>query len=660
MKLKKIFILLINFLSPISIAISSNIELLTFSANITGENFYSENPFSGGYNKPKIQWVDWNNDGFDELFLLDEDGKLKYFNMCNNSNGGSCTLVDPFFQELNCASWFFFGDFDNDNMPELITQSIQNPTHLTYYENYNNILQIEALELTTNLNQFVTSEAVVTPTFADIDNDGDLDFFTGSVNGTLSFYENLGLENNIPVFVFRSNHWQDITIIGQSISTNRHGASAISFIDLDSDGDLDLTWGDYFQQSLYVVWNIGNNSEPHMNLENIVNNFPESPYTIETSGQNMPTFSDIDNDGDMDLFVTVLGGTYGFQTINNFYHFENIGNASNITFIEKTRNFLNCLDFNDNSSPVLVDIDDDGDDDLIIGNSFQTTSFPWNGRLKYLENRGTNKNPEYHIIDENFLGNLIGKDLTPTFVDIDNDGDLDIFVGETYGKVFFAENIGNSFQHQFNDFVNFLDIDVGYNSVPAFVDIDNDSDYDLFIGNSLGNLIYYKNIGSANNHNFALENDNFFNISVNGKSSPNFIDFDNDNDFDILVGSEYSGIYLYENTGDNEFCNFTINEEFPFPIIGNNLKITSNQSTPFINNLIIGNKLGGLFNFRFSICGSGDFDGDSILNINDIYTMVNIVVNGNINGDSICQGDSNLDGLLTILDILNFINDILN
>ena len=36
------------------------------------------------------------------------------------------------------------------------------------------------------------------------------------------------------------------------------------------------------------------------------------------------------------------------------------------------------------------------------------------------------------------------------------------------------------------------------------------------------------------------------------------------------------------------------------------------------------------------------------------------LVNGNINGDSICQGDSNLDGLLTILDILNFINDILN
>ena len=49
-----------------------------------------EGMISGGYNKPKIQWVDWNNDGFDELFLLDEDGKLirkgddKFVNLLRN------------------------------------------------------------------------------------------------------------------------------------------------------------------------------------------------------------------------------------------------------------------------------------------------------------------------------------------------------------------------------------------------------------------------------------------------------------------------------------------------------------------------------------------------------------------------------------------------
>ena len=38
-----------------------------------------DKPFQGGFNKPKIQWLDWNKDGIDDLFLLDEDGHLKYY-----------------------------------------------------------------------------------------------------------------------------------------------------------------------------------------------------------------------------------------------------------------------------------------------------------------------------------------------------------------------------------------------------------------------------------------------------------------------------------------------------------------------------------------------------------------------------------------------------
>ena len=36
-------------------------------------------PFLGGFNKPKIQWLDWNNDGLEDLFLLDEDSQLKLY-----------------------------------------------------------------------------------------------------------------------------------------------------------------------------------------------------------------------------------------------------------------------------------------------------------------------------------------------------------------------------------------------------------------------------------------------------------------------------------------------------------------------------------------------------------------------------------------------------
>ena len=48
-------------------------------------------PFQGGFNKPKIQWLDWDNDGDDDLFILDEDGQIKFF-----ENSESCFETDNY------------------------------------------------------------------------------------------------------------------------------------------------------------------------------------------------------------------------------------------------------------------------------------------------------------------------------------------------------------------------------------------------------------------------------------------------------------------------------------------------------------------------------------------------------------------------------------
>ena len=279
-----------------------------------------DSPFIGGFNKPKIQWIDWDDDNDTDLFLLDEDGCIKVFENHSSDWSYNYHLVESCFSNINNINWFYFADYDLDSDFDLITQDSENLDMLLYYQNTNNIYQ-EISNVSDGSGTNIVIQSVMTPTFADIDNDNDLDFFVGNVVGTISFYENVGLIGGMPTYNFITNFWEDIYIVGSS--QQRHGASAIAFIDLDNDNDLDLAWGDYYQQSLYIINNNGNENSPNMDSENVINQYPiESP--VLTAGLNMPSFTDVDEDGDSDLFVTVMSGAYGYQLINNFYFYENV------------------------------------------------------------------------------------------------------------------------------------------------------------------------------------------------------------------------------------------------------------------------------------------------------------------------------------------------
>ena len=53
----------------------------------------------------------------------------------------------------------------------------------------------------------------------------------------------------------------------------------------------------------------------------------------------------------------------------------------------------------------------------------------------------------------------------------------------------------------------------------------------------------------------------------------------------------------------------------------------------------------------------GDVNGDGVLNVLDVVTLVNIILNDN---DYILAGDMNQDGALDVLDIVTLVNIILN
>lgn len=120
----------------------------------------------------------------------------------------------------------------------------------------------------------------------------------------------------------------------------------------------------------------------------------------------------------------------------------------------------------------------------------------------YFKNEGTIKSPAFvgQSGDGNPFNALdVGTFSSPAFVDIDADGDPDAFIGIYNGDIRFFDNVGTSVSALFTDrskastTFNGMTVMSGF---PSFVDIDDDSDMDLFIGNAVGQLEYFENTGS--------------------------------------------------------------------------------------------------------------------------------------------------------------------
>ena len=190
------------------------------------------------------------------------------------------------------------------------------------------------------------------------------------------------------------------------------------------------------------------------------------------------------------------------------------------------------------SRPTLVDIDGDDDLDAFVGERYGNTLF--------FRNTGTASSPFFDAPSTNPFGLTdIGSFASPTFADIDGDGDLDAFVGELYGKTLFYRNTGTASRPIFaapstNPFGL---TDVGSRSSPTFADIDGDGDLDAFVGGSeyYGNTLFYLNTGTASSPVFAVASTNPFGLTdVDSWSSPTLVDIDGDGDLDAFVG-ESSG-----------------------------------------------------------------------------------------------------------------------
>lgn len=551
-----------------------------------------QHPFHGGFNLPRPQLIDIDGDQDLDLFLQELTGHLKFFENTGTPTEPSFTWRSDRYRNLDIGEWYRFVDLDQDGDYDLIGETI-----FSYLRLFRNDGSPTSPSFATPLDSLPDAQGVPLfmdrqniPTIIDLDCDGLLDLFIGRVSGTVLHYESIGVdESGLPKFELVTDRFEDIEILGMFATL--HGANALSFHDIDQDGDQDMFWGDFFEAGILLISNTGTCEIPNLRNEPIA--FPAG-NPIKTSGYNSVQFSDLNGDGTHELFFGVLGGAFNpsSSSVDNFYHMDPTDEGLEL----KTKTLLLGIDVGADSYPVFADLDGDGDQDLLISNKISPSDYA-SATIYYYENTSVDGELKWEQTDPlDIEGNY---NLAPTLADLDDDGDLDMLVGTWNKGSLYYQNVGTAESPNFQLIeANTVILTRGSNSTPTFVDIDDDGDQDLFIGESSGELNFYLNNGNPKEPKFDLISDNFEDIDVGRRSVPRFVDIDGDGDQDLIVGREADGVMLYLNNGTAQLPFFvehgTIDAPFPLLAVPEFVDIDSDGDLDIFS----GGHGGGLLFFR--------------------------------------------------------------
>ena len=241
---------------------------------------------------------------------------------------------------------------------------------------------------------------------------------------------------------------------------------------------------------------------------------------VDVGLSSAPAFLDLDGDGDLDLLSGDTGGA--------LLAFENDGGV--FTELIGAANPFNGVDVGSNSAPTAVDLDGDGDLDLVVGVYYGSMRSFHNDGGVFSELAGA-ANP--------FAGIDVGDFSTPAFVDLDGDGDLDLVSGNFSGALLAFENDGGAFTALVGAANPFDGVDVGLSSAPTFIDLDGDGDLDLMSGEIYGALLAFENDGGAFTALVGAANP-FEGVEIGDYSTLTSVDVDDDGDMDLVVG-EFGG-----------------------------------------------------------------------------------------------------------------------
>ncbi|MCF7868085.1 MAG: FG-GAP-like repeat-containing protein [Candidatus Cloacimonetes bacterium] len=401
-------------------------------------------------------FVDIDNNGLLDLYIGNNYNNVKHYEQSSSNslifNLISEDIFQGFFYGTHIKSSFY--DLDGDGLMNLMFS-----TDLGFYcweqdsENSNVLVNEDYIV------DHLDDTGLDYPIFFDFDGDSHPDFFaTDSYD--IHYYE---ASYSLPL------DFSNITENLSGIDVGSHSVPAIC--DFDGDGLLELFIGT--DDGRIERWKQASLNSTDFVL--ISSNFSGINLSAN-GGKTAPFFYDIDNDGNLDLLVGTSQG--------NVYLFEK-DSPDTVTLLDDY--FLQIGSIDDNTVPTIGDIDGDGLLDLLIGNGF--TDY---GRLKHYEQDAVNSYAFSYVgyfNDVNYGGKIY-----PALYDLENDGILDLLIGNINGRIYHYRQSGvNSYEFALVSDTYSL-IDVGSNASPIITDLDGDGNDDLLIGEASGNINHYESI----------------------------------------------------------------------------------------------------------------------------------------------------------------------
>ncbi len=497
-----------------------------------------QNPWVGGLNNPVFSPMDVNQDSLMDLFVYDKVSWKAMVFLNTGSIGHPSYSYAPQYDHMFPAGlrdWALMRDYNKDGISDIF--ALTSNADIAVYKGYRsgNFLGYTMVNSgltyrsgTFNANIWTFADNM--PVIMDVNGDGDIDILAPDQAGgiSLDYYQNMAVDSGYGldslVFILgsacRDQAWggffEDVSDcgvtlanckkelqLGGAINAPRHQGGACCGFHYRNDNVVSLLLSDVSCPTTKFLENDGDSS--FSNVLHYDTIFPRYDVPVY-----MPVFPcvymvDADNDGHDDLFISpfasdaIQEGQAEDVKVVQYYHNVGIDSINQFHYMGDTLLTEGIIDVGTESHPVFFDYNNDGLLDIVVGNygRYQASGYPKSGLALY-ENIGSDTVPKYQEINLDWNG-LSAYQLNGIY--------------------------------------------------PGFGDLDGDGKPDMVIGDSYGNVSFFHNAGTTTASYPSMTASNWFGINVGANAAPFIYDVNGDSLNDLVIGSRNNNILYYRNFG---------------------------------------------------------------------------------------------------------------